>query len=191
MSFIRPEIAEGARRFRLALVALGVAALGAWIVAASHAALPLGFGIAVFALGIGFTILGIQRGLITGRQGGPGVVELEERQVTYLTAQGGSAFSLDDVSRITIETRPVTNALSGPGRHAAGHTADQLVEMTWIFEGDALPPQRIPASAAGADVLVDALAMFDGADMGAVVRAAGATRAGTHIIWQKARRRLH
>lgn len=177
MSFIRPEAQAAIARWRdviigaaLMLCALvwGIGAAGlVWIMAAL-----------LFVLGAGLALTGLQRARISARGGDglpPGIVELDERQLSYLAGEAGAIVILSEVSRIEIEIAPARQGVVG--------------EMTWVFRRVGHTPARIPAEAAGADRLIDALAGFSGASYENVIRASRSPAPDegvTHfLIWQR------
>jgi hypothetical protein len=98
------------------------------------------------------------------------MVELVERELRYLTSQGGQSFSLDDVAAIQIETND-----QGP----------YLEDRFWIITVRGQGQIRIGASAAGSEALIDALASFDGADYGQVLEANLSTSNAIFTVWRE------
>lgn len=169
MSFIRPEAGDLLRTWRDVIIGVVVFALGLWFGTQSFGALAL-FGVALMITGVALGWAGWQRARIRISHGGPGVIELTERQLSYFAAQGGVRFSLDDVIRVDIETTD------------GGPIADDLF---WVFRLSDQSLWRIPGSADGAQVLIDMLAGFPGADYDAVIRASATTVPDRFLIWQK------
>lgn len=169
MSFIRPEAAARLRRWQGAIVGVALLVIGLWFAARSFGALAfLGYALILAGGALGWT--GWQRARIRISHGGPGVIEVTERQLSYFAAEGGVRFSLDDVIRIEIVTTD-----SGP-------ISD---DMFWLFALNDQSLLRIPASAEGAGVLIDMLAGFPGTNYDAVIRASGSTARDRFLIWQK------
>ncbi|MFV2035401.1 MAG: hypothetical protein ACC631_09900, partial [Halocynthiibacter sp.] len=128
----------------------------------------LGLGLAV--LGVFLFWTGLLRARVRLMQGGPGLVEIIERRMTYFSPGGGGSFSLNDVTRIEIET-------TGDG--------PEEEDMFWLFHLPDRTCARIPASAAEAEGIIDALTAFPGANYEFVVAASGSTESGLYLIWQK------
>ncbi|MDF1871091.1 hypothetical protein [Vannielia sp.] len=171
---IRPAVRIWLYRWREVLVA-GAVMLAGLALAATSSGLIHVAGLILAALGAVVLFTAVQRARIQPRSGGPGVVELDEGAVRYLTPGGGLTISLPAVTRIEIETTG-----DGPG-------ADDLF---WIFE----TPEgvgRIPGSAHGSDLLIDALASFPGASYEQVIAASGSVEPARFAIWAKPRRLLH
>lgn len=174
MSFIRPEARRFLYRIREVLAGLVLLAVGLVLgLSTSGVAYWLAVGILVLGGAVFFT--GLQRARIRPREGGRGVVELDEGALRYLTPEGGAVIALPTVTRIEIETTD------------EGPVADDLF---WIFTTPETTA-RIPASAHGSEKLIDALAAFPGASYEQVIAASGSTGGRLFIIWQKARPLLH
>lgn len=175
MSFIRPDIARRLSRWREALIGLAVIVLGfwwAWDAFGFHRWL----GVAIATAGVLIAWEGLRRARFRPGAGGPGLVEVDERQITYFGPETGGAVSIDALARVTILT-------SGDGAPRD--------DVRWIFEEEAGPALAIPAAAAGAEQLFDAIAALPGADYEAVLKAMGSTVRERHLIWERAHRRLH
>ena len=175
MSFVRTEAMATLLRWREPLIG------GAVLLVSFYGAFT-SFGVlrwlSYLGMAIGAALIweGIRRARFPAGAGGPGVVELDERQITYFGPTGGAAISLDDVARIEIITT------------AAGPLDSDLY---WLFSANDGGHLRIPGDAQGAQVLFDALAMLPGVDYDAAIRAAGTTEARHFTIWQKRHRQLH
>ena len=104
------------------------------------------------------------------------MVEVTERQITYLSGFGGGAISVDRLRRIEIETTD------------AGPFASDFFWLLLTWEGESL---RIPGDAEGAEALFDAFAPLPGVDYEAVIRASGRTEAGRELVWSAPHARLH
>ena len=175
MSLIRPEVRAALWRWREVLIGAGVTALGANWAFTSYGLLGW-LGWPVLIVGLGFLVAGLQRARVKPRSGGPGMIELDEGQLTYLHPENGLIVALPAVTRIEIET-------TGDGPFAD--------DLYWRFFATGGQAARIPASAVGADRLFDALASFPGADYQMVIEASGSTSPHVFVIWQKEARRLH
>ena len=171
MSLIRPEARAAIWRWREVLAGGAITALGVnWAFA--------GFGLtrwlggAILVLGLVFLIAGLQRARVRPRSGEAGLVELDEAQLSYFLPEGGVIVPLEQVVRIEITAAP----------------GDML---HWCFADNAGHIARIPAGAAGAERLLDALSHFPGASYRKVIEASAATEPKTFVIWQQEPRRLH
>lgn len=172
MSFVRPEAASALARWSEVLASLLIVALGLWAATGAGWLLQsLGVGILLIGLGLAFTAF---RRMQFGQfSGGVGVVDLDERQLSYFAAFDGGAVSLDMLARVTI--------ITGPRQSAA----------QWFFEEDGGGQLLIPANAAEADLLFDALAALPGVDYDAATKALSSRADQQHVIWSKERAQLH
>ena len=175
MSFIRPEVRDVLLRWREALIGLVIVGLGIWW-AVDFFGIQRWLGVAAIFGGLAMVWEGVRRGRFQPGSGGPGVVDVDERQITYFGPMDGGAISIDALTRVTILTTD------------EGPIAD---DVHWLFEAEDAPPLLIPATAKGADQLFDALSALPGADYEAVLKAMGSTLRERHLIWEKAHRRLH
>lgn len=81
MSFIRPEASAFVDRWREVMIGVVVVALG--IYWASGFGLLKWVGIVVILIGAALLVAGVQRARFRMGKGGPGVVQVDERQITY------------------------------------------------------------------------------------------------------------
>ncbi|MEL6700758.1 MAG: hypothetical protein AAFO58_03610 [Pseudomonadota bacterium] len=173
MSFFRPEVVQGLTRWRWVLLGGAMAALGAWWVLTGRLYLPyLGFvliGVGALLALDGWRRLRFPSG--TGA-GGPGVIEVDERRITYLTSEGGAALSIDGLTRVEVQT----------GRQG---------RLMWILRDAAGDQLYLPGDAQGADALFDALVALPGLNYAQAAEAAKAAGPDRFLIWQKDKRALH
>ncbi len=155
---IRPELLAVLRRWREPLLAGGALVLGLWFIALPGAGLTI-VGGALAVAAVGLLIPAIQRVRLLQGQDGAGMVEITERQLTYLAAEGGGLLSLDLIADV------------------------RLADRVWHLADSAGNRVEIPADARGADTLLDALLVLPGIDAGRVTRAL--QEGGDHIIWRK------
>lgn len=170
MSFMRPEARETLARYRESLVGGAVIVMGLWWAIGSLGLIKW-VGLTVAAFGAAILWLGLRHARIRAGHGGVGVVQVDERQITYLAPVGGGFASLDDVGRIEI-------------------AKDRAGMAVWRFRtGNEI--LFIPARAEGAEALFDALTALSGADIDAAIRAANTPPNETVVIWQRAVVKLH
>lgn len=170
MSFMRPEARDAFARYREAMVGGGIILLGLWW-AIESLGLIKWIGLAVAAFGAAILWSGMRHARIRAGHGGVGVVQVDERQITYLAPVGGGFASLDDVGRIEI-------------------AKDRAGMAVWRFRtgNDIL---FIPVRAEGAEALFDALTALTGADIDGAIRAANTPPYDTVVIWQRPAVSLH
>ncbi|MEM7296223.1 MAG: hypothetical protein AAF330_06320 [Pseudomonadota bacterium] len=172
MSVIRPEAATLIARwwgFGLALTGL---ALGLTWAVAAQGLLPYA-GAVLSVVSALFAVDQLKRARFVTGDGGAGLVEVDERQITYFSAgQRGARFAIDSLARVEIE-------VLGARRRA------------WVFSDAAGGTLRVPLNAVGAEALFDALAALPGMHSDEAVKAASAKGPDRFLIWQRDRRRLH
>ena len=165
MSLLRPEARAQIARWREAALGGIVMAAGLYWFATIPGLLRWpALGLA--ALGAMLTWTGIQRARFHRGAGGLGVVQVNERQITYLAPVGGGFASLDALTRVEI-------------------APDRAGLPVWRFAspGAALV---IPVNAERSEVLFEALTQLPGVNMEAAIRAAGSRPDRAVLIWQKA-----
>lgn len=173
---IRPEVIALFKRYGEMLIGLLIAGFGVRV-ATSIGLFWQAMGVVILCIGLGIAWSGWRRArLAATHTDGPGVVEVDERQVTYFAPYEGGAVSINDLARVTI----VTND-QGP----------QSDDIHWLLEENGGARLLIPNSAEGAGQLFDALAPLKGIDFEVAIRAMGSTTNASFVIWAKDRARLH
>lgn len=168
MSFLRAEARAVLWRWREVAAAAGVTLFGVHLIgrAVDRAALGTGM-VAVGITGVGVVLFffAVLRLRLSPVGTAAGVVEVDERQVGYLTADDGGGFvSINDLTRLELVG-------------AAG-------DRHWVLSHLAGPALVIPASADGAEQLFDAFAALPGLRIEDAARAMG--RDGPQLIWTRA-----
>lgn len=169
MSFIRPEARAFLTKWREAIIA-GVILMGSLQAASSTIGLVRGLSWATALIGAALFIEGVRRARLPERSGGVGVVEVDERQITYLGPLGGGAISINELIRVKVRTTDL-----GP----------MASDFYWEFtdrEGQRL---TIPGDAENAGALFDALTVLPGADYEAVIRASSSTERADFLVWEQ------
>jgi hypothetical protein len=151
------------------MVAGAAALLGLWW-ALTALGLLRWAGITILVAGGVLAFQAVRRARFRSDGRGLGVVEVDERQITYFAPSGGAALSIDTLVRVEFDAR---------------------APRAWLFHSDGAAPLRIPADARGAETLFDALAPLPGADFDLALRAARGDGPHLSVIWTKPRRRLH
>ena len=170
---IRPEITDAVVRYREALGAGLVVLVGLWLMAlGGYVLVPLGAIVA--AIGAILTLTAFRRARFAQTVAAPGVVELDERQVSYLAPELGGFISLDELVEIRL--------LSMRGRRM------------WRLKQSDGQALLIPVDAEGAQKLFDVFTSLPGMDTAELVlalhpsspRKANLTLAAeTRVIWRK------
>tara|TARA_R110002096_G_scaffold47539_66_gene126964 strand:+ start:3965 stop:4543 length:579 start_codon:yes stop_codon:yes gene_type:complete len=156
MSFIRPEARATLWRLREIFVAAAVALAGLWLALLGGLFL-LAVGGLVIALAAGVALLGLRRLRFAQIGVAPGVVEVDEGQISYLGPAFGGSISVPEL----VELRLLT---------AGGRRMWRLKQA----DGQAL---LIPVEAVGADRLFDAFSALPGLDTQDLVKALAPNRA--------------
>lgn len=168
MSLIRPEARAALWRARDLIAGAGLFAVGFY--ALTSVALPTKlFGGVLLVAACALITVGLRRLRFPSGSGGPGVVEVDERQITYLGPTGGGAVSLDALAEVRILT-------TGDGPLGT--------DLHWLFtqsDGTAL---SIPGDAEGTEALFDALSALPGVDHTRAAAAFGSTQPASFTLWK-------
>ena len=175
MTLIRPELRKAFARWRAAVLGAGIGLFGLFWVVTSGGVL-WAIGVLLLLLGIALLWDGIRRARFPASGGGLGVVEIDERRISYLGPLGGGAISLDEMMRIQILTTD-----NGPFAS----------DLLWQFTDRSGQRLTIPGNAEGTDGIFDALAAYKGVNYDAIVQANGSTTNQSFTIWQESPRALH
>lgn len=169
MSFLRPEAMAALTRWKDVLAGLAVGAFGFWLIFASYG-IRAQFGVALVFVAVALVYSGVQRARRPVGSGGLGVVEVDERQITYFAPEGGGAVSLDALSQIEVVT-------TGSGERRS--------DFTWIFHEPGEAPLHVPGNAEGAQAIFDALAALGGVDFEGIIAVSKSRTASQRRIWVK------
>ncbi|MGV8953329.1 MAG: hypothetical protein ACOH2M_19690 [Cypionkella sp.] len=158
---IRPELRAAIFRLREVILGAVIAALGLYLILlGGYLFTPL--GIAVAGFGAAWTLLAYRRLRFAQTIAAPGVIEVDEAQVSYLAPNGGGFISINDLLEIRLLT-------------LRGRRVWRLKQL----DGQAL---LIPIDATGADRLFDAFASLPEMNTGDLIAAlAPNTHAGTTL----------
>ncbi len=171
MNFIRPEVKARLWNWRECIVGAVLAALGAlW--ALTEGGLLAGRGVALAVTGGVLVYAGYQRSRFRTGSGAPGLVQVDERQVTYFGPDTGGALSIDALARVDLD--PV----------AQPHPA-------WLLTDVAGQTLAIPTHAENAEALFDVFATLEGIRTEAMLAQLRAKPARRVRIWAAPPRRLH
>lgn len=170
MGFLRPEVTQWFSRWAESVAAAVLAAAGLWFLwrgfSRFNAVLEL-IGLVLLVLGAAAFWASYQRTRFARAKQGPGLVEVTERQISYLTPFGGDSIDLDAMTRLELR--------SG---------IDQ--QRSWVLTQTAGPTLFIPVNAAGADRLFDAFSALPNMDSARLVAAVNATGDQRDVIWRVA-----
>ncbi|MGH1464405.1 MAG: hypothetical protein ACRBBQ_03500 [Cognatishimia sp.] len=169
MSFIRPEAKAAFLKWREALIGCAVLLLGLYW--ATGAGVLQWIGVIV-ALGGGFlTYTGLQRGRFMSARGGPGIVTVDEGEISYYGPISGGVVSIADLVLLTLD-------------HASA-------PPVWVLHQVSQADVHIPVNAEGAEALFDAFATLPGIRTEHLLTSLN--NGGTHpiVIWAKQTLTLH
>lgn len=169
MSFLRPEVREGLLRWREALIGAALVLAGLHL-AVFGLGVQRWLGAGMAAVGVMLVWEGFRRARFPAPGGGAGMVDVDERQITYFGPLGGGSISINELVRVNIRTSDL-----GP----------MAPDLYWDFfdaEGHSL---TIPGDEEGVDLIFDALSALEGVDYETVTRAAGTTEDKLFTVWQK------
>ncbi len=159
----RPELRAALWRGREALAGAAVLILALWLGLSAFGvtrwvAVPLGL------LGLGLVWTGIQRWRFVRGTGGPGIVEVDERRITYWGPLSGGTLDLDDLLRLDLD----------PGGRPAH----------WVLTPRTGQALAIPVSAQGAEALLDLFTALPGLRTEALLSALSLTEGPVVAVWQ-------
>lgn len=167
MTPIRPEARAALWRARDLIAGAVLFAVGFY--ALTSVALPtklLGGVLLVAACAL--IAVGLRRLRFPSGSGGPGLVEVDERQISYFGPSGGGAVSLDALAEVRILT--------------TGH-GPLGTDLHWVFTRSDGTTLRIPGDAEGTEALFDALSALPGVDHTRAAAAFGSTEPAAFILW--------
>jgi len=170
MSFVRPEAISYFQNYRGFILSAMITTAGLYILISS-------FGTTKIVGGV-FLLIGLLVGHDAYRRfkfpdgrGGPGVLEIDERRVSYLFGGLETSISIDSLDRIELH------------RNVKGY-------VTWIFYGpDGM--LSVPGDAEGTDALFDALVALPGINYSQAEAALQGKEPDIFLIWQRDRAKLH
>ena len=171
MSFIRPELKQKIWRWREALLGLSVAFFG-MLMAVSQDGVLAALGTSLAIVGALLTFAGIQRTRFRVGAGGPGVVQIDERMVTYYGPFDGGSVSIDALVSVELEPRAKPAA-------------------EWVLSEAGGKPLHIPTNAENAESLFDVFAVLDGTRTENMLTQLRANPGARVHIWDSGQRCLH
>ncbi|GAA6209492.1 hypothetical protein NBRC116601_27850 [Cognatishimia sp. WU-CL00825] len=169
MSFIRPEARIFFLKWREVLIGLVVLLLGLYWVSGSGILRWIGVAVAIGGGILMYT--GLQRGRFMSERGGPGIVTVDEGEVSYYGPISGGIVSMSDLTLLTL---------------------DQVsVPPVWVLHQIGQADIAIPVNAEGAEALFDAFASLPGIRTDHLVSSLNGRSAQPVVIWAKEALTLH
>lgn len=164
MQFIRPEARSAIWRWREALAGAGLAGLGLYWILGPGALLAVIGWIALLA-GLALGWVGTQKARFRSAGQGPGVVLVDEGEVTFMGPIEGGSLALADLERLTLDptARP----------------------PHWVFSTKHRDVLHVPVNAEGSDQLFDAFATLPGLKTEKMLAELSAGGAYPIVIWER------
>ena len=170
MSFVRPEAISYFQNYRGFILSAMIVIAGVYILASSFGTTRIAGGI-ILIIGLLVWHDAYRRFKFPDGRGGLGVLEVDERRVSYLFGGIETSISMDSLDRIEL------------------HRSVKGV-VTWIFYGpDGM--LSVPGDAGGTDALFDALVALPGINYSQAEAAMQGTDPDIFLIWQRNRAKLH
>lgn len=167
--FLRPAARTALWRWRGVALAGVVLALGLW-----GSFTTFGFvrwlAVALATLGTALVMMAVQRLRFGHRDGGPGIVTVDERRLSYFGPLTGGIIDIDDIWRLDLD--------------GSGHPPH------WVLHGPGGQMVTIPITAQGADALFDAFAALPGLSAETLIGAVNAPQRGAQTLWETPKARL-
>lgn len=169
--FLRPEARAAFWRWREVIVAGVVILLALWWGLDSFGFLRW-LAVLLGLIGVAMAVIALQRLRFSSGDEGPGVVQVDERQLAYFGPLTGGVIDLGDLVRVDLDP-------TGKPAH-------------WILTDLAGQMVHIPVNAAGAEALFDVFAALPGIKTERMLELLRGNPGGRVLIWQTtARARLH
>lgn len=169
MSFIRPEAQAALMQWREAIIGIAVVILGAWWIVGGGILRWVGVAVALGGAVLIYT--GVQRARFRSGKGGPGVVTVDEGQISYFGPLSGGVVAISDLAMVVLDptqTPPV-----------------------WLLQQPRETDLAIPVNAEGSDQLFDAFAKLPDMRTEHMLSSLKADAAQPVVIWAKPVTRLH
>lgn len=169
MSFIRPPVAVHFTKWREAYFVAFLLILGVWFFLRGMATFNLVFqalGLVISLVGIILLRTTIQRIRFRRKQKAPGMVDVNEREISYFGPLHGKTISLESLHKIEL-------------RESEAYAAIWVLHHT---DGD---PMIVPTTAKGADDLFDAFTSLSGVKMDVLVAALNKVPIHNQVIWER------
>ena len=167
---IRPQAQQSLWLWREVLVGALLFALGAWWFFTSFG-IMVWLSVIISIVGVVISVLGYQRAKFFTGSDGPGVVEIQEGQISYLGPITGGALAYSDLTKVELIS------VSHKRHWRLSHTGGLAV--------------IIPVDAQGADQLFDVFASLSGVQTSKMLSALGSNSELPIIIWSIPIHRLH
>lgn len=166
---IRPEVQALFVKYREAIIGVLVTLLGLYWT--TSVGLLQWVGVAVALGGAVLVFTGIQRARFRSHGGGPGIVTLDEGEVSYFGPFDGGAVSMREMTMLSLDPT--------------------AIPPVWILSQGGQKDLYIPVNAEGADRLFDAFATLPGIRTDHLLSALNRGADDVVVIWAKPPKALH
>ncbi|QBF33563.1 hypothetical protein [Thalassococcus sp. S3] len=163
MSFIRPELQDALLRWREVVAGLALMALGLYWALSNGILFWL--GLVLIAISAGLIVIGVQRARFRGQGGGPGVVQVDEGQISYFGPLTGGIVATAEIERLALDPTQMP--------------------AHWVLERPGQPPLHIPVTAAGADALFDVFSTLPGLKTSQMLSEMHSASPHPVVIWER------
>lgn len=166
---IRPEVQALFVKYREAIIGVLVTLLGLYWT--TSVGLLQWVGVAVALGGAVLVFTGIQRARFRSEGGGPGIVTLDEGEVSYFGPFDGGAVSMREMTMLSLDPT--------------------AIPPVWILSQGGQKDLYIPVNAEGSDRLFDAFATLPGIRTDHLLSALNRGADDVVVIWAKPPKALH
>ncbi len=168
MNLIRPELLRWLGRWGESVGAGALAMIGLlllWRGLERYNWMTQAIGVGLLALGAAAFWASYQRSRFSAHRHGPGLVEITERRISYLTPAGGG--SVDIAAMTRLELRSTLEF----GR-------------VWVLKQSEGPTLFVPVSATGAENLFDAFSALPGIETAKLISALNSPGDQRNVVWR-------
>jgi len=173
VNFLRPELGRWLRKWSEPLTMALVLVFGIWLYLRAEATANAGLLVVasiVIAAALALLVLAVRRVRLHTDRRGFGVIEIQERKITYFGPDTGGAVSLDDLRRVEIVSA-----------RAAGYIDVSYWQLTDQWGRTLI----IPLGAEGSDAMVDSFSALAGVKYDLIIAAMASSDDAVFTIWKK------
>ncbi|WP_106746344.1 hypothetical protein [Yoonia maritima] len=169
--FLRPEVRAFLWRWRDTLIGIGLIVLGLWWGLRAFGAVQW-LGYLVVLIGVVLAAAGVQRARFRQDGVGAGVVQINERRLSYYGPLDGGVIDVADLTKLELD----------PSAHP---------NPNWVLTGVGGQNLSIPINATGAEALFDVFAGLPGIKTGDMLDVLSRTPDARVTVWARVRPVLH